>query len=205
MSDEAVPMETPGTRLTLARAFGLGPTLYRVLASHDSATLPDAAEQESQVATLDLNRQIVLPDGQVFTIGRRGGLFSVDRELWSGAAPAPGEPPLAVFRRVRQGWRHDHILELAAPAGRRLLLRRRGWFGSPANADVVALAPDAPHSAHEPVLLYAEKYGTWRKRLQARWLAPAELPLPITIFILNVLADLDRRAAAAASAGAAGV
>jgi hypothetical protein len=36
-------------------------------------------------------------------------------------------------------------------------------------------------------------------------MAPNELPVPIMLYVLNVLADLDRRAAVAQSAGAAGL
>src|SRR5260221_7077770 len=198
-------METQGMLLTLARAFGLGLSQYRVLASRQPDAANMGAQRESQLAALDLNRQMALPDGQIYTIGGRGGPFSLDRELWRGAPPVLGEPPVAVFRRERKGLRRRDVLIVDATPGRRLLVRRRAWLGSRANADVVAFSSDAEPSANDRVLLHAEKSGTWRKRIQAQWLAPSELPLPITVFILNVLADLDRRAAAAASAAAAGV
>src|SRR5260221_2962423 len=103
-------METQGMLLTLARAFGLGLSQYRVLASRQPDAANMGAQRESQLATLDLNRQIALPDGQIYTIGRRGGPFSLDRELWRGATPLPGGPPGAGFpphgQRLRRArWR----------------------------------------------------------------------------------------------------
>lgn len=120
----------------------------------------------------------------------------------------PAQEPLAICHRERTGLlTHRRVLIVAGDAAgereRRFLLRRRHWFGSPANVDVVPLMDDA--SAPEPVVLRAEKSGTWRQRLQASWLSPKELSLPVVLFVLNVLADLDRRAAIAASAGAAGL
>ncbi|HEY7834839.1 MAG TPA: hypothetical protein VIG30_14795 [Ktedonobacterales bacterium] len=188
----------------------------------------------TELATIELNRRICFPDGRVLAILHRGGLLSGDRELRRAlsaldalaAPPAPStpttrrssnpprgqpvspEPPLAILHRERTGLLgHRHILIVAGAEGdageRRFLLRRRYWFGSPANVDVVPLlGHDGPP---EPVLLHAEKSGTWRQRLRANWLAPKELSLPVVLFVLNALADLDRRAAVAASAGAAGV
>jgi hypothetical protein len=196
-------METAPTLLTLARHFAVGQTHYRVLATPPNAAASAAAANE--LAILELNHHIYLPDGQVHTIARRGGLFSPNRALWRGSCPAPGEPPVAVYRRERVGllrWRD--VLVIGDTPERRFLLRRRSWLGSPANVDVLPLAADAPEPCG-PAVLHAEKSGTWRRRLQAQWLAPGELPLPVALFVLNVLADLDRRAAAAASAGAAGV
>src|SRR5258708_22129637 len=110
-------METQGMLLTLARAFGLGLSQYRVLASRQPDAANMGAQRESQLATLDLNRQIALPDGQIYTIGRRGGPFSLDRELWRGGTPALGGPPLAVCRRRREGAaRGAVLLEVGQPS-----------------------------------------------------------------------------------------
>ncbi len=196
-------METAPTLLTLARHFAVGQTHYRVLATPSSVAASAAAANE--LAILELNHRIYLPDGQVHTIARRGGPFSPNRVLWRGLSPTPGDLPVAVYVRERAGllrWRD--VLVVGATPERRYLLRRRSWLGSPANVDVVPLDAHAP-APGGPVVLHAEKSGTWRRRLQAQWLAPGDLPLPVALFVLNVLADLDRRAAAAASAGAAGV
>jgi hypothetical protein len=195
-------METAPTLITLARHFGASHTQYRVL-----ATSPDrpASSAGDELATLELNHRICLPDGQVHRIARRGGPFSPNWELWYGPSATPGEPPVATCLRERVGilrWRN--VLVVGTVPKRRYLLRRRGWLGSPANVDVIALAAGMPQSGAS-VLLHAEKSGTWRRRLQAQWLAPGELPLPVVLLVLNVLADWDQRAAAAASAGAAGV
>lgn len=195
-------METAPTLLILARHFGAGHAQYRVLATSLGRPASSAGDE---VATLELNRRICFPDGHVHRIARRGGPFSPNRELWPHHSPTPGEPPIAVYLHERTGllrWRN--VLVVGAAPERRYLLRRRGWLGSPANVDVVPLAAGMPRSG-APVLLHAEKSGTWRRRLQAQWLAPGELSLPVVLFVLNMLADWDQRAAAAASAGAAGV
>jgi hypothetical protein len=195
-------METVPTLLTLARHFGDGHAQYRVLATPPDDPVGDSG---GELATIELNRRICFPDGQVHSIARRGGPFSPNRELWRGPRPTPSEPPIAVYLHERAGFlRWRHVLVVGGAPERRYVLRRRSWLGSPANVDVVPLAAD---KAQVPttVLLHAEKRGAWRRRLQAQWLAPAELPLPVALFVLNVLADLDQRAAAAASAGAAGI
>jgi hypothetical protein len=195
-------METTPTLLTLSRSFDVEHAQYRVLATTPGQTADSPA---SELALLDLNHHIWFPDGQVHTIVRRGGPFSLNRELRCGSSMAPGDPLVAVYMRERSGFlRWRDVVIVGTDPERRFLLRRRSRFGSPANVDVVPLSVDAPEILR-PVLLHAEKSGTWRRRLQAQWLAPAELPLPVVLFVLNVLADLDQRAAAAASAGAAGV
>jgi hypothetical protein len=195
-------METAPTLLILARHFGAGPAQYRVLATAPGRPASSAGDE---VATIELNRRICFPDGHVHRIARRGGPFSPNRELWRGPGPTLSEPPIAVYLRERAGFlRWQSVLIVGAAPERRYLLRRRGWLGSPANVDIVPLGAGTPRSS-APVLLHAEKSGSWRRRLQAQWLAPSELPLPVALFVLNMLADWDQRAAAAASAGAAGV
>lgn len=195
---------------------------------------PRGRKPHAELATIELNRRICFPDGRIHPIAHHGGLLSTDRELRrcngtptsaTGFEPAsapgdasapsvhhdasqPAQAPLAICHRERTGLlTHRRVLIVAGDAAgdreRRFLLRRRHWFGSPANVDVVPLMDDASES--EPVVLRAEKSGTWRQRLQANWLSPKELSLPVVLFVLNVLADLDRRAAIAASAGAAGL
>lgn len=200
------PMQTEPMLITLARSFEVGPARYRVLASPLENQRPARQRDDQQVATLDLNQQIALRGGAVHLIVRRGGVFSHNRALLRGAAPQPDEPPWATYMHVRAGLRWRHLLVVSGSEERRFVLRRRSWFGSPANADVVPLTADAGAPPQPPaVVLQAEKSGAWRRRIQARWLLPRELPLPVALFVLNVLADLDRRAATAASAGAAGV
>jgi hypothetical protein len=200
-------MHEPGTRLVLARAFGRGPDCYRLLAAPPEAGAPaDApAEAAPEVAELRLNRQITLPGGEAYTITRRGGILSIDRALWRGAPAAEGEPPLAVFSRERRGLRWRSRVTLAERPEWWLWLRQRGWFSSPANRDVLAVATGAEPGAADPVLLRVERRGGWRRHLQATWLEPGELPLPVVIFLLSVLVEEDRRAAAAVAASAAGV
>lgn len=196
-------MDDRPTLLTLVAAFGLGPARYQVLAAPPGA--PPSAGYGSEVATLVLNRSITVPDGQIYQIRRRGRFFSTDRELLSGDGVGQ-QPPLALSLSERTGllrWRN--VVVVCAAPQRRYLLRRRKWYGSPANCDLVPLAPDGALT-EGAVLLRAEILGGWRRRLQGLLSAsPTELSLPVAIFVLNMLADLDRRAAAAASAGAAGV
>lgn len=199
-------MDVPGTRLTLVRAFRRGPDCYRLLAAPpDMAASAGATPLPvSEMAELRLNRQIALPNGEVYRITRRGGLFSVDRALWRGAPAVDGESPLALLSHERRGLRWRYRVTLAAPE-RWLWLRQRGWLSSPANRDVVAVAVGAEPSAADPVLLRVERRGGWRRHLQAEWLAPAELPLPMVVFVLSALVEMDRRAAASVSASAGGV
>jgi hypothetical protein len=199
-------MEEPGTRLTLTRAFGRGRDCYRVLAAlgvTSDARTP--AVPGLEVAELRLNRQITLHDGGVYTITRLGGIFSPDRELWRAAPAEGGDSPLAVFTHERRGLRVRLRVMVTAAPERWLWLRRRRWYGSPANRDVVAVATGAEPSETDPVLLRVERRGGWRRHLQATWHAPAELPLPVAVFLLSVLVEEDRRAAAAAAASATGV
>lgn len=193
--------------ITLARSLDLGPSRYRVLASPLEDEGKPSQRHDEQVATIDLNKQIELRGGEVHSIVHRGGFWSNNRALLRGAEPRPGEAAWAAYTHERTGLRWRHVLVVNGAEERRFLLRRRSWFGSPANADVVPLSEDThtPPPEHPAVLLHAEKSGAWRRRIQARWLMPRELPLPVALFVLNVLVDLDRRAAAAASAGAAGV
>jgi hypothetical protein len=200
-------MHEPGTRLTLARAFGRGRDCYRVLAAPDATSEgADApAEPALEVAELRLNRAITLPGGEAFTITRHGGIFSTDRALRRATQAGADEPPLALCYRERRGLRSRLRVSLAAAPERWLWLRRRAWYSSPANRDVVAVATGAEPSETDPVLLRVERRGGWRRHLQATWLAPADLPLPVVVFLLSVLVEEDRRAAAAAAASAAGV
>ena len=200
--------------ITLARALDREHVDYRVFGQPAADALPHSDTGHTELATIELNRRICFPDGHVHAIIHHGGLLSPDRELCRGQGAPGGEPPLAVYHRERNGlFGHRNILIVSGDTERRFLLRRRHWFGSPANVDVVPLSEtstDARHSAHAdappgPVLLQAERSGTWRQRLRAKWLAPKELSLPVILFVLNLLADLDRRAAVAASAGAAGL
>lgn len=191
--------------ITLARALDREHVDYRVLAR--SIPLANAPAKtrwpQDELATIELNRRICFPDGRIHAIVHHGGLLSTERELHGGSNG--GTLPLAIYRRERTGLLgHRHILIVSGETERRYLLRRRHWFGSPANVDVVPLL-GAELPPADSVVLHAEKSGTWRQRLQAMWLAPKELPLPVALFVLNVLADLDRRAALAASAGAAGL
>jgi hypothetical protein len=116
-------------------------------------------------------------------------------------------PALATMRRERVGLWWQRTLTTQGASTQRYLLHRRGVFGSPANADILSSMPDALSLdlAKMSVVLRVEKSGAWRQRLQARWLDPTHLSLPVVLFVLNVLADQDRRAAIAASAGVAGV
>lgn len=199
-------MKTEPMLITLARSFDLGPTMYRVLACPLKDERQVSQRGDQHVATLDLNKQIELRGGAVHPIVHRGSFLSHNRALLRGAATQPEDPPWATYLHERRGLRWRHVLVISGAEERRFLLRRRSWFGSPANADVVPLTdPVRPLPELPPVLLHAEKSGAWRRRIQARWLMPRELPLPVALFVLNVLADLDRRAAVAASAGAAGV
>jgi hypothetical protein len=199
-------MVEPGTRLALVRAFGRGLDCYRVLAAPRDVAAPGRATPApaTEVAELRLNRQITLPSGAVYTITRRVGIFSTDRALWRGAPATEGEP-LALLSHERRGLRWRHRIALAAQPERWLWLRQRGWLSSPASRDVVAVATGAEPAAAGPVLLRVERRGGWRRQLRAEWLAPAELPLPVVVFVLSALVEMDRRAAAAVSASAGGV
>jgi hypothetical protein len=194
--------------LSLVRAFARGRDCYCVLATppEAGAAVDAAAEATREVAELQLNRQITLADGTGYSIIRDGGLFSTVRALWRGVPADAAEPaPMAVCWRERRGLRlRLRVSQVDAPE-RWLWLRHRGWFGSPANRDVVAVAAGAEPAGTDPVLLRVERRGGWRQNLQATWLAPAELPLPLVVFVFSVLVEEDRRAAAAAAAGAAGV
>jgi hypothetical protein len=193
--------------LTLARSFAETGTHYRVLAHRldQEASATKAADHE--VGSIELNRRIELVGGEAFAISQRGNWLAPTHVLLPAANPTRDEPPLAQSRRERVGW-WWHSVIIAEPTGdRRFLLRRRGVFGSPANANLVAQVPNsAPLDlAKLPIVLRVEKVGAWRQRLEARWLDVDSLSLPIVLFVLNLLADQDRRAAIAASAGAAGV
>lgn len=207
-------MATEPILLTMARTLDRDEIDYRVLARSGDTTR--GTTYDTELAAIQLNRRICLPDGQVHTIVHHGGLFSIDSELRgatdglsvsSAGSKSGGDPCLAIFHRERTGLlSHRNVLIVESQPPRRLLLRRRSWFGSPANVDVVPLSePNEISPPEVPVLLRAEKSGTLRQRLLARWTAPGDLPTPIMLFVLNVLADLDRRAAVAASAGAAGL
>jgi hypothetical protein len=112
---------------------------------------------------------------------------------------------LALLSHELRGLRRRYRVTLAAAPERWLWLRQRGWLSSPANRDVVAVAVGAEPSAADPVLLRVERRGGWRRQLQAEWLAPEELPLPMVVFVLSALVEMDRRAAASVSASAGGV
>lgn len=222
-------MDSEPLVITLARALDREHVDYRVFAEPASPANSSARirKPHTELATIELNRRICFPDGRVHPIAHRGGLLSSDRELRQSLPALPTSPtstpprrptdpptrdasalPLAICHRERTGLlKRRRILivagDLAGDSERRFVLRRRHWFGSPANVDVIPLLDDA--TAPEPVLLRAEKSGSWRQRLQASWLSPKDLSLPVVLFVLNVLADLDRRAAVAASAGAAGL
>jgi hypothetical protein len=194
-------------RLTLARSYGEQGAHYRVLAHRLDDDPASSQSAGKEVGSIELNRRIELPGGEVFSIARRGRLFAPVSVLLPGADTTLKAPTLAAFRRERIGLWWPHVLVTAGNTEERFVLRRRAVFGSPANADVVS---DAPHAetvdlANMPVVLRVEKVGAWRQRLQARWLDSTQLSLPVVLFVLNVLADEDRRAAIAASAGAAGV
>ncbi len=204
-------MENEPILITMARTMDREQIDYRVLVEGPSSG--KSSTSSTELASIELNRRICFPDGQVHTIVHHGGLFSIDSELHVATTASRDqptswrakEPPLAMFHRERTSLLgHRNVLILSTEPERRYLLRRRSWFGSPANVDVVALSLGIPSQA-EPILLRAEKSGTWRQRLLARWMAPNELPVPIMLYVLNVLADLDRRAAVAQSAGAAGL
>jgi hypothetical protein len=162
---------------------------------------PDGSRREL-LSTIELDRGIALANGARYTIQRLGTGWSPSRALWHGEVPTPGGAPLALYERERVGglrWRS--VLRVGGEAGTAYLLRRRSSWGGPANVDLVPLPPDGqdPRSAG-PVLLRVERVGRWRRSLQAFVLDPAALPLPIVLFVLNVLA-VQERAAAASSAG----
>lgn len=202
--------------LTLARSFAQGGAHYRVLAQplaeHDAAQKAAGREVAGrEVGYIELNRRIELQDGEAFAIERRGSLFAPTHVLVRAASAGHASPVLALLRRERMGWWWHRVLTTPGPAEQRYLLHRRAVFGSPANADLLSsvaassTAPSAFDLAQMPVVLRVEKSGAWRQRLQARWLDSTRLSLPVVLFVLNVLADQDRRAAIAASAGVAGV
>jgi hypothetical protein len=199
-------MDEPGTRLTLVRAFARGADCYRVLAAAPDAGTPTGAAPAPgrAVAELRLSRQITLAGGAAYAITRRGGFFASERALWRGAAPVEGAPPLAILHHERRGLRWRYRVTLAERPERWLWLRRRGWLGGAASRDVVAVDAGREPAAADPLLLRVERQGTWRRHLRAEWLAPAELPLVVVVFLFSALVELDRRAAAAA-ASASGV
>lgn len=198
-------------RLTLARSYSEQGAHYRVLAHRLDDDPASSQSAGKEVGSIELNRRIELPGGEVFSIARRGRPFAPVSVLLPGADTTVKAPTLAAFRRERIGLWWPRVLVTAGTIEERYVLRRRAVFGSPANADVVSDAPyNAPHGetldlANMPVVLRVEKVGAWRQRLQARWLDSTQLSLPVVLFVLNVLADEDRRAAIAASAGVAGV
>ena len=193
--------------LTLARSFASNGAHYRVLARRldDGSHASTAAEQE--VASIELNRRIELIKGEAFAIERRGSPFAPAHLLVEAAGAGRDSPPLASIRREHAGWWWYPVLSVGERGESRFLLRRRAVFGSPANADLLARRPDATTSelSKMPVVLHVEKVGLLRQRLQASWLDGDGLSLPLVLFVLNLLADQDRRAAIAASAGAVGV
>jgi hypothetical protein len=191
-------MATEPTLIKLEPIARLGRSRYRVL--RGSLGPAGAASVGDEIAILALNRSITFSDGQVYAIARRGGFLSPDRELWRGPEPIPGDQPLAVSLRERIGFlRWRNVLEIGSAPPVRYVLRRRYRAGSPANVDVIPLAEVHGPQSEGPIVLRAEKVGSWRSRLQAQLLDPTALSLPVAIFVLNVLAVLEQAAAAAAA------
>jgi hypothetical protein len=193
--------------ITLARSFADEGARYRVLVHPvaDDSSANDASGRE--VGFIELNRRIELQGGAAFFIERRGNFFAPRYELVPAAEAQRKAPAVAVLQRERVGLWWQRVLITQAAPDQRYLLHRRGVFGSPANADVLSSLPASSviDLTKMPVVLHVEKSGAWRQRLQARWLDSTSLSLPVVLFVLNVLADQDRRAAIAASAGVAGV
>lgn len=194
-------------RITLARSFAEQGACYRVLA-HPLAQETAADDGFGrEIGHIELNRRIELQSGEVFAIERRGRFFAPTHVLVEAASSASAARALATVRREWVGWWWQFVLTTPDTTQQRYLLHRRAVFGSPANADVLSSDPGSPviDLSKMPVVLRVEKSGAWRQRLQARWLDSSCLSLPVVLFVLNILADRDRRAAIAASAGVAGV
>jgi hypothetical protein len=189
--------------IELEPVFHVGRTRYRVLYGAQGAGKAGGTGEE--IATLELNRRITFVDGQEYALIRRGGVFSTDRDLWPGTEATPGQQPLATYLRERIGllrWRD--VLVVGTTPERRYMLRRRKRYGRPANVDVIPVTEAESRQSEEPVVLRAEKVGSWNARLQAHLLDPSALALPVAIFVLNVLAAQEQ-AAAAAAASSSGV
>lgn len=195
---------TEPAAITLEPISRLGRAHFQVLYSAPGSGAEASAATE--IATLDLNRQLTFADGQTYAIVRRGRVFSTDRELWRGAEPSPVERPLATSLRERVGFlRWRNVVIVGPEPETRYLLRRRKRYGSPANVDVVPLGPEPRSQSEGPIVLRVERVRGWRLRLQAQLLDPAALSLPVAIFVMNVLVVQEQAAAAAAaSSGAAG-
>jgi hypothetical protein len=193
--------------LTLARSFAESGTHYRVLAQPLAEGASASHFTGQEVGSIELNRRIELRGGKAFSIERRGSVFAPVHLLVPVAGTAPQVPALAMIRRERVGLWWHRVLITRDSTEQRFLLHRRAVFGSPANADVLSDIPvsETLDLAIMPIVLRVEKSGAWRQRLQARWLDSTRLSLPVVLFVLNMLADQDRRAAIAASAGVAGV
>jgi hypothetical protein len=169
----------------------------------------DGERRGLALATIILDRSIVVGDGETYAIQAQGRAWSGGRSLWRGAAPAAGDSPLATYRRERTGWLGSRqVVRVNGAPEPAYLLRQRSSWGAPSNVDVIALPPEGqdPRSAG-PVLLRVERVGRWKRSLRAQLLDPAALPLAIALFVLNLLAMQERSAASAqaASAGAVSV
>jgi hypothetical protein len=161
---------------------------------------PDAT-RGAALATIDLNRRILLRDGASYAIRVQGAPWSRRWSLWRGDAPAPGDSPLAIFRRESLGMlRSRPVLRVGTDPGNAYLLRRRSRWGGPSNVDVVALPFEGQDARSAgPVLLRVERVGRRKRSLQALLLDPRSLPLPIALFVLSLLAAQERAAAAASA------